>query len=118
PLVVLDSQPHHQRWTNFAGVVVAADASIDLVLSGLEAALRGEWLRQPVERTEVASALPEAGFETEGESSIELRDGTAAGEGTVITVLGGHGAPGRSTVALNLAALLGRVAATVLVDVD
>jgi Mrp family chromosome partitioning ATPase len=118
PLVVLDSQPHHQRWTNFAGVVLAADTSTDLVLSGLEAALRGERLRQPVERTEVASAAPQAGFETEGESSIELRDGTAAGEGTVITVLGGHGAPGRSTVALNLAALLGRVAATVLVDLD
>jgi hypothetical protein len=62
---------------------LAADSSIDLALSGLEAALRGDWLRQPVERTEVAAALPEAGFETEGESSIELRDGTAAG---------GHGA--------------------------
>ncbi len=118
PLVVLDSQAHHHRWANFAGVVLAADVSIDLVLAGLEAAVRGERLRQPVERTEVASPPPEASFETESESSIELRDGTAAGEGTVITVLGGHGAPGRSTVALNLAALFGRVAAAVLVDAD
>ena len=32
PLVVLDAQPHHQRWATFAGVVLAADASIDVVL--------------------------------------------------------------------------------------
>jgi Flp pilus assembly CpaE family ATPase len=38
--------------------------------------------------------------------------------GKVFSVVGGHGAPGRSTLALNVAALLGRVAATVLVDAD
>ena len=60
PLVVLDSQPYHQRWANFAGVVLATDASVDMVVSGLEAALRGERLREPIERAEAASALPEA----------------------------------------------------------
>jgi hypothetical protein len=56
PLVALDSHPHHQRWAGFAGVVLAADASPDLVLTGLEAALRGEHLRQPVDRAEDRSS--------------------------------------------------------------
>lgn len=29
PLVVLDSQPHHHQWANFAGIVLATDVSID-----------------------------------------------------------------------------------------
>jgi Flp pilus assembly CpaE family ATPase len=52
------------------------------------------------------------------DDSVSLPDATSDAAGTVVTVLGGHGAPGRSTVALNLATVLGRVAATVLVDVD
>jgi Flp pilus assembly CpaE family ATPase len=42
----------------------------------------------------------------------------ADSNGTVLTVVSGHGAPGRSTLALDLAALLGLVAHTVLVDAD
>ena len=115
PLVVLDAHPHHVRWANFGGVVLAADASIDVVLGGLEAALRGERLRQPIERPEAASPeTPPA----DGEPSVELRAASADSGGNIITVLGGHGAPGRSMAALNLAALLGRVGATVLVDAD
>lgn len=53
-----------------------------------------------------------------GVSTVELREAAADGGGTLITVVGGHSAPGRSTVALNLASLLGRVAATALIDVD
>ena len=115
PLVVLDAHPHHVRWANFGGVVLAADASIDVVLGGLEAALRGERLRQPIERPEAASPeTPPA----DGEPTVELRAASADSGGNVITVLGGHGAPGRSMAALNLATLLGRVAATALVDAD
>src|SRR5207245_9300559 len=55
PLVVLDGQPHHQRWAHFAGVVLASDASIQMVLTGLDAALRGERLRRPIEQPEPAS---------------------------------------------------------------
>jgi len=33
PLVVLDAQPHHQRWAHFAGVVLTSEASIELVLT-------------------------------------------------------------------------------------
>jgi MinD-like ATPase involved in chromosome partitioning or flagellar assembly len=117
PLVVLDSQPQHHRWANFAGVVLSADASLDLTLSGLEAALRGERLRQGSDRG-VSNAAPVAPLADAGESTVELRDATIDGGGTVITVAGGHGAPGRSTTAPNLATLLGRVAPTVLVDTD
>jgi MinD-like ATPase involved in chromosome partitioning or flagellar assembly len=115
PLVVLDAQPLHQRWAHFAGVVLTSEASIELVLTALEAALRGERLRQPVERPEVPS--PDASIE-DGESTVELRDALTDSGGIVIAVVGGHGAPGRSTLALNLASLLGRVAATALVDID
>jgi MinD-like ATPase involved in chromosome partitioning or flagellar assembly len=118
PLVVLDSQPSHQCWANFAGVVLATDASVEMAVSGLEAALRGERLRQPIERAEAVTTLPEPGFVDAGQSTVDLRDANADGGGTIITVLGGRGAPGRSMLALNLATLLGRVAATVLVDGD
>jgi MinD-like ATPase involved in chromosome partitioning or flagellar assembly len=115
PLVVLDAQPHHQRWAHFAGVVLTSEASIELVLTALEAALRGERLRHPIDRPEVAS--PETGLAV-GESTVELREASAGIGGSLITVLGGYGAPGRSMTALNLATLLGRVAATALVDTD
>lgn len=114
-LVVLDAQPHHQRWATFVGVVLAAEVSIDVVLGGLEAALRGERLRQPIERTEAGS--PEF-MPADGEPTIELRAASADTGGNIITVLGGHGAPGRSMAALNLATLLGRVTATALIDCD
>jgi MinD-like ATPase involved in chromosome partitioning or flagellar assembly len=42
----------------------------------------------------------------------------APGRATVIVVASGHGAPGRTTVALNLATALGAVAPTVLIDAD
>ena len=117
PLVVLDSHPHHQRWAGFAGVVLAADAPADLVLTGLEAALRGERLRQPVDRAEDRSSSSDRDLVDQHDSSVDL-PGAAEAVGKVFSVVGGHGAPGRSMLALNVAALLGRVAATVLVDVD
>jgi MinD-like ATPase involved in chromosome partitioning or flagellar assembly len=116
PLVVLDAQPRHQRWANFAGVVLSADTSIDVALAGLEAALRGERLRHPIGQSEVPS--PDTAAAHEGECTVELRQASADGGGRVIAILGGHGAPGRSTAAVNLATLLGRVAATALVDAD
>jgi len=115
PVVVLDAQPHHERWANFAGVVLAADASIDLALGGLEAALRGERLRHPIDRPQVASQETPLAV---GEAAVELREASPGTGGSLITVLGGYGAPGRSMLALNLATLLGRVAATALVDTD
>jgi Flp pilus assembly CpaE family ATPase len=116
PLVVLDAQPHHARWSDFAGVVLASDATIDLALAALEAALRGERMRHPSEHPVVA-ASPDAAI-PDSESTVELRDASPDSGGIVIAVVGGHGAPGRSTLALNVATLLGRVAATALIDAD
>lgn len=116
-LVVLDAQPHHPRWASFDGVVLHSNAVAELVLRGLDAAMRGERLRQPVdyssEHTPTVVSIPE---DDRGQT-IELRLPEER-LGRVITVVGGHGAPGRSTVALNLAAALSRVACTVLVDLD
>lgn len=117
PLVVLDAHPHHQRWTSFDGVVVGLDASPDLVLRGLDAALRGERFRQHVDRPGGPATVAESINASEPEQMVEI--GSAEGSiGRIVTVIGGHGAPGRSTVALNLAGLLGRVASTALVDLD
>ena len=116
-LVVLDAQPHHQRWASFEGVVLPSDAAPELVLRGLEAALRGERFRQPVERPVELVPAAQSLLADIPDQIVELR--SAEGSiGRVFTVVGGHGAPGRSTVALNLASLLGRVASTVLVDLD
>jgi Flp pilus assembly CpaE family ATPase len=117
PLVVLDSQPHHQRWVAFAGVVLATVASAELVLGGLDAALRGERMRQPVDRSAEAAPPMKTVPADESDSAVELR-AAAEATGKIFGIVGGHGAPGRSTLALNLAALLGQVAAVALVDVD
>lgn len=46
------------------------------------------------------------------------RRAVEAGWGHVITLISGHGSPGRTTIAVGLAAALGDVAPTVLVDAD
>jgi len=117
PLVVLDSQPHHQRWASFEGVVLPSDAATELVLRGLDAAVRGERFRQPVERPVELVPPAESMLADNPDQIVELRSAEGL-IGRVLTVVGGHGAPGRSTVALNLVALLGQVASTVLVDLD
>lgn len=117
PLVVLDPQPHHQRWMSFEGVVLGSDAPPELVLRGLDAALRGERLRQPIDRPLEELSTRGTRLADEADQLVELPSADES-IGRVFAVVGGHGAPGRSTVALNLAALLGRVASTVLVDLD
>ena len=117
PLVVLDSQPHHQRWASFEGIVLRSDASPETVLRGLDAAMRGEQFREPVDRTTDVTSASESMLADQADQLVEVRSGDGS-VGRVFAVVGGHGAPGRSTVALNLAVLLGRVASTVLVDVD
>jgi Flp pilus assembly CpaE family ATPase len=117
PLVVLDSQPFDARWSAFPGVVLGAEAPVEVVLTGLDAALRGECLRQPNDHAADAPSQAEDAFPDGVDSAVDL-PGVGETSGKIVTIVGGPGAPGRSMLALDLAALLSREAATVLVDAD
>jgi Mrp family chromosome partitioning ATPase len=117
PLVVLDARPHDQRWASFGGVVLGADASPELVLRGLAAALLREPMRPPVDRPVDAERPADSPLADEHEASVDLRSAEVRA-GEVFTVISGHGAPGRTTVATNLAAVLAQIGPTALVDVD
>src|SRR5581483_8226371 len=54
----------------------------------------------------------------EPEDELPLPAQVTAEAVSVLTIAGGHGSPGRTTVAINLAAALGAVDSTVLVDAD
>jgi Flp pilus assembly CpaE family ATPase len=103
PLVVLAPAADLDRWRRLAAVVLPVDAEPAAVREALESALRG-------------GALPVAADHGQPtELPAPARDAVAA---TVLAVAGGHGGPGRTTTAVNLAAALGAVAPTVLVDAD
>jgi MinD-like ATPase involved in chromosome partitioning or flagellar assembly len=117
PLVMLAPDPDEPRWEALRGVVLRLDADPALVRRGLEAAVRGERL-QPASSAQTATGQLPAGPATA--KAAEIHDAPLAGidTATVIAVASGPGSPGRSTIALNLAAGLGAVEPTVLVDCD
>lgn len=104
PMVTLVPDPDSERWKPLPGVILSLDADATAVRQAVKAAWRGDNRVTPPSRStaEAAAAAP-----TE-----------AAEPPSVIAVAGGYGSPGRSTVAINLAAALGAVAPTVLVDGD
>jgi len=119
PRVLLVPDPEEPRWQTVGGVVLANSASPQLILEALRAAVRGE----PFGRTSPQPAegvLPMAWPEPEqGPVTLAPSDRAIEQDSPVVfAVASGHGAPGRTLVALNLAAALGAVAPTVLVDVD
>ncbi|HVC34741.1 MAG TPA: hypothetical protein VNL16_14620 [Chloroflexota bacterium] len=105
PLVVL-APGHEPTWQNGPGVTIPLDADVATVEQALHGALRGERPRvprppsRPTSRDITTDELPAS--ETMG----------------VIAVASGHGSPGRTMLALNLAVALGAVAPTILVDAD
>ncbi|MGD9891042.1 MAG: CpaE family protein [Dehalococcoidia bacterium] len=109
PLVLLappaEGEEHRQI---LRGLVLPPDAPAEAVREALAAAMRGE-------RTRATGATQEPATPAD-EPAREAEDAAAAL--SVIAVAGGHGSPGRTTVAVNLAAALGAVAPTVLVDTD
>lgn len=107
PLVLLAPDPDDACWQSFSGALLPLHADPESVLQALLAVLRGE-RPGPSVRRPVIEDVAEATEPVEG-------SGTAL---STIAVAGGHGSPGRTTVALGLAAALGAVASTVLVDVD
>lgn len=107
PLVLLSSNLDEPRWQGASGLLLPLDADHTTVLQALLAAIRGERSVASVQAAEpgvVATTAPTP------EASLPLM--------SVLAVASGPGSPGRTTVAVNLAAGLGLVAPTVLVDLD
>jgi MinD-like ATPase involved in chromosome partitioning or flagellar assembly len=117
PLVILAPDPAEPRWETLRGIVLPLDADADLVLRALHAAVRGELLAPELGVARQRLGEPSSADATLPLSRSPVRDDQTASS-TVIAVASGPGSPGRSTVALNLAAALGAVASTVLVDLD
>lgn len=108
PLVLLAPAVDDERWRSLAAVVLPTGADAATVRRGLEAAVRGDvrpaaTTPTPAERRNGPAAKPRA----PGQEAL-----------AVLAVASGHGSPGRTTVAVSLAASLGSVASTVLVDLD
>lgn len=108
PLVVLAARPEDARWSARSVTVLPLDASPTIVRETLLAAWRGD----RGERTQAEAAL-DVGKSDRHDSIEPARTGIAT-----IALASGRGSPGRSLVALNLAASLGAVAPTILVDLD
>lgn len=107
PLALLTPDPNDERWQSFPGALLSVDAEPDSVRQALLAIIRGEY-RRP------------AAQQAEGEAPAMELDGFADAPEplSVITLASGHGSPGRTTVAVGIAAALGAVVPTVLVDAD
>jgi Flp pilus assembly CpaE family ATPase len=106
PLVVLATRPEDPRWAIGSWIVLPHDAPAHAIQAALLAAGKNE---RP------APVLPGAGT-----SNRAVADdvGPVAADVTTIAIASGHGSPGRTFVAVNLAASLGAVAPTILIDAD
>jgi len=107
PLVLLVSDPDEPRWRSTSGLILPLEADPTTVHQSLLAATRGERLAPSARQTEDGGGTPSEPAPKASSPSL-----------AVIAVASGPGSPGRTTVALNLAAGLGLVAPTVLVDLD
>jgi MinD-like ATPase involved in chromosome partitioning or flagellar assembly len=115
PRVLLVLDPEEPRWQRLGGIVLPSAVSPDVIREALQAAVRGESFGR------TAEALPAVSWPQPEEAPPPSRvfEGRASEQQPVVfAVVSGHGAPGRSVVALNLAAALGAVAPTILVDGD
>jgi MinD-like ATPase involved in chromosome partitioning or flagellar assembly len=104
PLVVLDRDPTAERWHELRGVVLPLDADASAVSNAVKSVRRGQ---RPVTQTRPTTPA-DPPVQPSGADLVR----------NVIVVTGGHGSPGRSTVAINLATALGAAAPTALVDLD
>lgn len=107
PLVVLTADPHDARWRGRRAIVLPLDVDIATIRQAILSARMGT---RPGVRSPIS---------IEPISSLKPADRAAPGQSAqIIAVTGGAGSPGRTTVAVNLAASLGAVAPTILVDAD
>lgn len=107
PTVLLAADSHDPRWRSFSGIVLSQEADVVLVHDALLAAVRGE--RFPAAPEGADEGRDPAEHEAEAEEVVEAL--------SVVAIAGGPGS-GRTTLALNLAAALGAVAPTILLDLD
>jgi MinD-like ATPase involved in chromosome partitioning or flagellar assembly len=107
PVVLLAPELEQERWPVRHARVLPVDSDATAVRDAILALRRGE--RSSLVHTTSSHREPLVS---------PAMDATVPRRATVIAVTGGAGAPGRTTVAINLAAALGSVAASVLVDLD
>jgi MinD-like ATPase involved in chromosome partitioning or flagellar assembly len=105
PIVLLVPDPDNDRWRSRRDAVLAVDAEPVAIRQALLAARRGD---RPLAR-------PRPSPEPIVRTAADMPEDRAA---RVIAVAGGAGSPGRTTVAINLATVLGTAAPTVLVEAD
>lgn len=106
PIIVLAAQPDDQRWQTLAWVVLPLDAPPDAVRQAVLAARPGA----------TSGSIASNGDRLPRPEAAAAK--ASPGELATIAIASGHGSPGRTVVALNLAVALGAVAPTVLVDAD
>lgn len=108
PVVLLVHDPDAARWRSLRAVVLPWTAAAADVLTGVDRAVRRDFARNQsggdARREPLASA---------GDAEASATGGTR-----VIALFGGAGAPGRTTLGVNLLAVLGASRRAVLVDLD
>ena len=105
PVVLLATDPDEDRWRTRRDPTLSLDADASAIRHALLAARRGE--RRPERARPPSEPVP-----------LKPNDRPDTPAARVVAVHGGFGSPGRTTVAINLAASLGAVAPTVLVELD
>lgn len=108
PVVFLGPDPREGGRRDWPGTMLPLDAGADAVREALLAAVRGE----PNHRKRSAATPP--GREPAPAPVPE----EPPADVSIVALASGHGSPGRTTIAVSLAAALGAVAPTVLVDAD
>jgi MinD-like ATPase involved in chromosome partitioning or flagellar assembly len=107
-VVLLVPDPDDQRWKHRHGPVLPLNADAAAVR---EAVLSG----RPILRNASATSRSQTPAEA---VPLKPADAPGASVGGVIAIAGGMGSPGRTTVAINIAAALGAAEPTVLVEAD
>jgi MinD-like ATPase involved in chromosome partitioning or flagellar assembly len=114
PRVLLVRDPADARWETQRGVVLPLDADAALVRRAMDAAVRGEHFLLDG----AAVDTPPPSEDVAAHPSDVAEASTQLEALSVIGLCSGPGSPGRTTVAINLAAALGAVVPTILVDAD
>jgi len=111
PTVLLVHDPEAERWRTLRAVILPWTAEFSGIRSGLDRAVRRDFAR-PRAGTERGAPRQPAGAATRPPEAATTR------RGRVVALFGGAGGPGRTTLAVNLLAILGASRRAVLVDLD